>query len=160
MCDNFASSRMRRIDIFVSSPEDVRKEPALVERSICSISAEFHDPVTITYSNWRKSGRQEDKIPVQGKNGSEEGRSWLFPCFWEYQDSNLDKEYREQIPNTGSYDLVVSILWSRLGTKISSACVMPDGSQPHAANQHEVAWGLDQLKATPSVPYLRINPNQ
>jgi hypothetical protein len=109
---------MRRIDIFVSSPEDVRKERTLVERSIRSIAAEFDVPVTVTYSNWRKSGRPEDRIPVQGKNGSEEGRSWLFPCFWEYQDSNLDKEYREQIPNTGSYDLVVSILWSRLGTRI------------------------------------------
>src|SRR6516225_7606766 len=151
---------MRGIDIFVSSPEDVRKERTLVERSIRSIAAEFDVPVTVTYSNWRKSDRPEDRIPVQGKNGSEDGRSWLFPCFWEYQDSNLDKEYREQIPNTGSYDLVVSILWSRLGTRISSACVMPDGGQPQSANEYEVAWVLDQLKRTPGFPELRIYRNQ
>ena len=60
---------MRRIDIFVSSPEDVRKERALVERSIRSIAAEFDVPVTVTYSNWRKAGQPKDRIPVQGKNG-------------------------------------------------------------------------------------------
>jgi len=151
---------MRRIDIFVSSPEDVRKERTLVERSIRSIAAEFDVPVTVTYSNWRRSSRPEDRIPVPSKNGSEEGRSWLFPCFWEYQDSNLDKEYREQIPNTGSYDLVVSILWSRLGTRISSACVMPDGGQPQSANEYEVAWVLDQSARTPGFPELRIYRNQ
>src|ERR1700746_2734876 len=137
---------MRRIDIFVSSPEDVRKERTLVERSIRSIAAEFDVPVTVTYSNWRKSGRREDRIPVQGKNGSEDGRSWLFPCFWEYQDSNLDKEYREQIPNTGSYDLVISILWSRLGTRISSALGMPDGRPAPNAKEEEIGWGLGSLK--------------
>jgi hypothetical protein len=151
---------MRNIDIFVSSPEDVRKERSVVERSIRAIAAEFDVPVTVTYSNWRKTIRPEDIIPVQGKNGSDEGRSWLCPCFWEYQDSNLDKDYREQIPNTGSYDLVISILWSRLGTRISSACVMPDGSQPETANEYEVAWVLDQLKRTPGFPELRIYRNQ
>src|ERR1700682_3296025 len=151
---------MRRIDIFVSSPEDVRKERTLVERAIRSIAAEFDVPITVSYSNWRKTVRTEDKISIQSKNGSEEGRSWLCPCFWEYQDSNLDKAYREQIPNTGSYDLVISILWSRLGTRISSAFVMPDGSQPRTANEYEVAWVLDQLKRTPGFPELRIYRNK
>ncbi|HEV3211648.1 MAG TPA: ATP-binding protein, partial [Chthoniobacterales bacterium] len=150
---------MRRIDIFVSSPEDVRKERSLVERSIRSIAAEFGVPITVTYSNWRRTVRAEDKIPLLGKNGSEEGRSWLCPCFWEYEDSNLDKDYQEQIPNTGSYDLVVSILWSRLGTRISSALVMPDGGQPQTANEYEVAWVLDQLKRTAGFPELRIYRN-
>src|SRR6516225_2666333 len=147
---------MRKIDIFVSSPEDVRRECCVVERSIRTIAAEFDVPVTVTYSNWRKGIKPEDLVPIQGKNGSDEDKSWLCPCFWEYQDSNLDKEYREQIPNTGSYDLVVSILWSRLGTRISSACVMPDGSQPQSANEYEVAWVLDQLTRTPGFPKLRI----
>src|SRR3984893_8397567 len=151
---------MRRIDIFVSSPEDVRKERTLVERAIRSIAAEFDVPITVSYSNWRKTVRTEDKISIQGKNGSEEGRSWLCPCFWEYQDSNLDKEYQEQIPNTGSYDLVISILWSRLGTRVSPAIVMPDGSQPRTANEYEVAWVLDQLKRTPGFPELRIYRNK
>ena len=67
---------------------------------------------------------------------------------------------REQIPNTGSYDLVISILWSRLGTKVSPAFVMPDGSQPKTANEYEIGWVLDQLNRTPGFPELRVYRNR
>ena len=156
LCGNTLPLRMRRIDIFVSSPEDVQTERTLVERSIRSIAAEFSVPVTVTYSNWLRKLNPEDKIAAQAFNGSEEGKSWLCPCFWEYQDLELDQDYRERIPNTGSYDLVISILWSRLGTRISPAVVMPDGSRPQNANDYEIAWVLDQLNRTPGFPELRV----
>jgi Novel STAND NTPase 1 len=151
---------MRRIDIFVSSPEDVRAERILVERSIRSIAAEFSVPITVTYSNWLRRLSAEDKVAAQSVNGRDEGRSWLCPCFWEYQDFGLDQDYRERIPNTGSYDLVISILWSRLGTKISPAFVMPDGSRPQTVNEYEIAWVLDQLNRTPGFPELRVYRNR
>jgi hypothetical protein len=151
---------MRRIDIFISSPEDVQAERILVERSIRSIAAEFSVPITVTYSNWQRRLSAEDKFAAQSVNGCEEGKSWLYPCFWEYQDFGLDQDYRERIPNTGSYDLVVSILWSRLGTKISPAFVMPDGSRPQTANEYEIAWVLDQLNRTPGFPELRVYRNR
>src|ERR1700730_4581018 len=151
---------MRRIDIFISSPEDVQAERILVERSIRSIAAEFSVPITVTYSNWQRRLSAEDKFAAQSVNGCEEGRSWLYPCFWEYQDFGLDQDYRERIPNTGSYDLVVSILWSRLGTKISPAFVMPDGSRPQTANEYDIAWVLDQLNRTPGFPELRVYRNR
>ncbi len=151
---------MRRIDIFVSSPEDVQAERSLVERSIRSIAAEFSVPVTVTYSNWLRKLNPEDRIAAQALNGSEEGKSWLCPCFWEYQDFELDQDYQERIPNTGSYDLVISILWSRLGTKISPAFVMPDGSRPQNVNDYEIAWVLDQLNRTPGFPELRVYRNR
>jgi hypothetical protein len=110
---------MRRIDIFVSSPEDVQLERSLVERTIRAVAGEFSVPVTVTYSNWLRRLDPSDKVAAQSANGSEDGRTWLCPCFWEYRDSEMDQEYREQIPNTGSYDLVISILWSRLGTRLS-----------------------------------------
>ena len=34
------------------------------------------------------------------------------------------------IPNTGKFDLVISILWSRLGNLLSPTLRMPDGSTP------------------------------
>ncbi|MBV8142123.1 MAG: AAA family ATPase, partial [Verrucomicrobia bacterium] len=151
---------MRRIDIFVSSPEDVRKERSLVERTIRAVALEFGVPITVTYSNWLRQHHRSNKISTTGTNGSEEGRTWLCPCFWEYRDSGLDQEYREQIPNTGSYDLVISILWSRLGTRISPAFVMPDGSQPKTANEYEIGWVLDQLNRTPGFPELRVYRNR
>jgi hypothetical protein len=151
---------MRRIDIFVSSPEDVQKERSLVERTIRAVAAEFGVPITVTYSNWLRHHQPSDKIAAQSANGSEDGRTWLCPCFWEYKDSELDQEYREQIPNTGSYDLVISILWSRLGTRLSPAFIMPDGSQPKTANEYEIAWVLDQVKRSPGFPELRVYHNR
>src|SRR3984893_3665213 len=151
---------MRRIDIFVSSPEDVQKERSLVERTIRAAAAEFGVPITVTYSNWLRHHQPSDKIAAQSANGSEDGRTWLCPCFWEYKDFELDQEYREQIPNTGSYDLVISILWSRLGTRLSPAFIMPDGSQPKTANEYEIAWVLDQVKRSPGFPELRVYRNR
>ena len=160
ICGIAVTQKMRRIDIFVSSPEDVQVERSLVERSIRVIAAEFRVPITVTYSNWLRRLSAEDKVAAQSVNGCEEGRSWLYPCFWEYQDFGLDPDYRERIPNTGSYDLVISILWSRLGTKISSAFVMPDGSRPQTANDYEIAWVLDQLNRTPGFPELHVYRNR
>jgi chromosome segregation ATPase len=150
---------MRRIDIFVSSPEDVQKERSLVERTIRAVADEFSVPITVTYSNWLREHIPLDKIAVPSANGSEDGRTWLCPCFWEYRDTELDQEYREQIPNTGSYDLVISIIWSRLGTRLSPAFVMPDGSQPKAASEYEIGWVLDQVNRTPGFPELRVYRN-
>ncbi len=152
--------KVRTIDIFVSSPEDVQKERSLVERVIRSIAAECGVPVTVNYSNWLRKVNPSDKVPVQNTNGSDEGRTWLRPCFWEYQNSNLDKDYHEQIPNTGSYDLVISILWSKLGTKLSPAFIMPDGTTPKTPNEYEIAWVLDQLVRTPGFPELHVYRNR
>jgi hypothetical protein len=151
---------VRKIDIFVSSPDDVQKERSLVERVIRSIAAEFGVPVTVNYSNWLRKVNPSDKVPAQNTNGLDEGRTWLRPCFWEYQNSTLDQDYREQIPNTGSYDLVVSILWSKLGTKLSPAFIMPDGTTPKTANEYEIAWVLDQLARTPDFPELHVYRNR
>ncbi len=150
---------MRRIDIFVSSPEDVQKERSLVERTIRAVADEFSVPITVTYSNWLREHIPLDKTAVPSTNGSEDGRTWLCPCFWEYGDTELDQDYREQIPNTGSYDLVISIIWSRLGTRLSNAFVMPDGSQPKVASEYEIGWVLDQVNRTPGFPELRVYRN-
>jgi hypothetical protein len=150
---------MRRIDIFVSSPEDVQKERSLVERTIRAVADEFSVPITVTYSNWLREHIPLDKAAVPSANGSEDGRTWLCPCFWEYGNTELDQDYREQIPNTGSYDLVISIIWSRLGTRLSNAFVMPDGSQPKIASEYEIGWVLDQVNRTPGFPELRVYRN-
>ena len=152
--------RMRRIDIFVSSPADVQKERSLAERLIRSIAAEFNVPVTVSYSNWLRRISPSDKVAALGANGFEGDRSLLCPCFWEYQDLKSEQNYRERIPNPGQYDLVICILWSRLGTRISPAFVMPDGSQPTSATEYEIAWVLDQANRTPGFPKLHVYRNR
>ena len=109
---------MRRIDIFVSSRRDVRKERAVAERLIRSVAAEFSLPIKASYSNWLRAPDREDKVAAERVNCSlAESPFLLCPCFWEYEDWKPKDTYREQVPNTGQYDLVISLLWFRLGTK-------------------------------------------
>ena len=131
-----------------------------MERVIRSVAAESGVPVTVNYSNWLRKLNVSDKVPAQIGTVSDEGRTWLRPCFWEYQCSKAEHEYQEQIPNTGSYDLVICILWSRLGAKLSPAFIMPDGTTPRHATEYEIAWVLDQINRTPGFPELRVYRNR
>jgi energy-coupling factor transporter ATP-binding protein EcfA2 len=149
---------MRKIDIFVSSPPDVQAERSVVERLIRSIAIEFNLPVTFTYSNRLRKSKPSDKIARRAAGGLEEGRPLLCPFIWEYGDFEPEQDNGERIPNTGQYDLVVCILWSRLG-KISPSFVMPDASRPTSATEYEIASALDQVKRTPDFPELHLYRN-
>jgi AAA ATPase domain len=151
---------MRRISIFVSSPADVQKERCLVERLVRSIAAEFDVPVIVSYSNWLRKQSLSNKVIVRDAKGLEEGGLLLCPCFWEYQDFESEQDYREWIPNTGQYNLVISILWSRLGTRVAPSFVLPDGSQPNSATEYEIAWAIDQTNRTPGFPELHVYRNR
>jgi energy-coupling factor transporter ATP-binding protein EcfA2 len=151
---------MRRIDILVSSSEDVQNERVVAERSIRSVAAELDVSVSVSYSNWPVRLKQEDAITPQAANDDREASLLLGPYFWEHQDSKTEPEYCEQILNPGQYDLVICILWSQLGTRSASMFVMPDGSPPRSATDYEVAWVLDQSKRTPGFPGLHVYRNR
>ena len=144
---------MRTIDIFVSSPADVQKERAAAEQLIRSVAAEFNLSINVSYSNPLRGSKEEDEISVEREDSGDESTLVLCPCFWEYPELEGD-DFREQIPNTGQYDLVICILWSRLRNALAEKCVMPDGSRPGSATEYEVAWALDQSKRTPGFPGL------
>src|SRR5258707_3720115 len=150
---------MRTIDIFVSSPADVQKERAVAEQLIRSVAAEFNLPINVSYSNPLRGSKEEDEINVEREDVGDESTLVLCPCFWEYPELEGDN-FLEQIPNTGQYDLVICILWSRLGTALAQKCVMPDGGRPRSATDYEVAWVLDQSKRTPGFPGLHVYRNQ
>jgi hypothetical protein len=136
---------MRRIDIFVSSRRDVRKERAVAERIIRSVAAEFSLPVSASYSNWLRAPDREGKAAAERANGSpSESAFSVCPCFWEYEDWKPKDTYREEIPNSGQYDLLICLLWSQLGTRPAPISIMPDGSEPRSAMHYEIAWVLDR----------------
>src|SRR6266403_310947 len=151
---------MRRIDILVSSCEDVQNERSVAERSIRSVAAELDVSVSVSYSNWLRRLNQENKTTAQAANDDREGTLFIGPYFWEHQDSKTEPEYREHILNPGQYDLVICILWSRLETRAAPMFVMPDGSPPRYATEYEVAWVLDQSKRTPGFPMLHVYRNR
>jgi energy-coupling factor transporter ATP-binding protein EcfA2 len=150
---------MRKIDIFVSSPADVQRECAVAEQLIRSVAAEFNLPINVSYSNPLRGSKEGDEITVERKDFGDESTLVLRPCFWEYPELEGD-DFREQIPNTGQYDLVICILWSRLGTALVQKRVMPDGGRPRSATDYEVGWVLDQSKLTPGFPGLHVYRNR
>src|SRR5215469_11953287 len=150
---------MRKIDIFVSSRCDVQKERCLADRIIRSIAAEFNLPVTVSYSNWLRRRRRQAETNKQNLSFPGEG-PLLCPCFWEHQDLTSEEDCKEHIPNTGQFDLVICILWSRLGAKPAPSLVMPDGSEPKSPTDYEIAWALDETKRTPGFPALRVYRNR
>jgi hypothetical protein len=150
---------MRTIDIFVSSPADVQTERAIAEQLIRSVAAEFNLPINVSYSNPPRGSKEEDEMRVEREGFGDESALVLCPHFWEYPELEGD-DFLEHIPNTGQYDLVICILWSRLGNALAQKCVMPDGSRPSSATDYEVAWALDQSKLTPGFPGLHIYRNR
>jgi hypothetical protein len=149
---------MRTIDVFVSFPADVRKEYAVAEQLIRFAAAEFNLPINVSYSNPLRGSKAED-ASVGRKDFGDESTPVLCPRFWEYPEFEGD-DFLEQIPNTGRYDLVICILWSRLGTAALQNCVMPDGSRPRSATEYEIAWALDQAKRTSGSPVLHVYRNR
>jgi KaiC/GvpD/RAD55 family RecA-like ATPase len=151
---------MRRIDILISSSEDVQKERSVAERLIRWVATELDVPVSVSYSNWLRGPKQENKTVARPASDNREDGLLLCPYFSEHQDSKAEPEYGEHILNPGQYDLVICILWSRLGTRSAPMFVMPDGSPPRSATEYEVAWVLDQSERTPGFPGLHVYRNR
>jgi energy-coupling factor transporter ATP-binding protein EcfA2 len=150
---------MKRIDILVSTSEEVQKERILAEQSIRRVAAELGVPVSVSYSDWLRRSKPENETSRPGSENREDGLL-LCPHFQEHQNSKPDAERCERILNPGQYDLVINILWSQLGTRSSPMFVMPDGNQPGSATEYEIAWALDQSKRTPGFPELRVYRNR
>ena len=149
------ASRMRTIRVFVSSPGDVQKERKLADILIRSVAAEFGVPVSVTYSNFLRSNEIFSTALE-----SDDGTLVLCPYFLEYQRVTPDEGYQEQIRNPAEFDLVICILWSRLGTQLAPKFVLPDGSRPRSGTDYEIAWALYQSDQTLGVPTLYVYRNR
>jgi len=88
---------MSAYKIFISSPGDVGRERHLAEPVIRRVAAEF-----------------QDRVEVQ-------------PYFWEYESMESTRDYQENIPLTSDFDLVMCILWKRLGSPLSVKHERPIG---------------------------------
>ena len=127
---NAGCAMMKTIRVFVSSTGDVQKERHVAERVMRSIAAEFNLPVSASYSIFQRLA-EEDGGPENGAPKTEPDNYSplvLCPYFLEHQRLQLDGGYQGTIPNTAEFDLVICILWSRLGTLLGPTLRMPDGS--------------------------------
>jgi hypothetical protein len=98
----------RKIRIFISSPADVQRERHVSERVIQRLSDDYSQHVI------------------------------LDPYFWEYEPMRVSQGFQSQIEPTSSFDLVICILWSRLGTPL----VGPDGRAYKSGTEYEIDSAL------------------
>jgi serine/threonine protein kinase len=131
---------MRTVRVFVSSTGDVQKERYVAERVMHSIAAEFNLPVSTSRSNFLRLAEEDDARKSEQEN---EGALALCLFFWEYQSFRPEADYLGQIPKTAEFDLVVCVLWSRLGTLLAPTLKMPDGSEATSGTEYEIGWALD-----------------
>src|SRR5277367_4635558 len=107
----------QHLRIFVSSPGDVDKEREIAQRVIRRLTAEF-------------AGR----IDVSG-------------FFWEYEPKRLTKDFQEQIPPPSNFDVLVCILWSRLGTPLDPIKhKRTDGTPYSSGTEYEVENAVESFR--------------
>jgi serine/threonine protein kinase len=148
---------MRTIRVFISSTGDVQKERILADRVIRSVAANFNLPVSDSYSTFQRLA--EDYGGPNTEACENQGPVVLCPYFLEYQRSGSDAVNQGRIPNTAEFDLVISILWSRLGALPDPTLKMPDGSSAGSGTEYEIAWALDHAKQNRGVPPLHVYRN-
>jgi hypothetical protein len=109
--------------IFVSSPGDVGRERHLAEQVIRRVAAQF-----------------EVRVEVQ-------------PYFWEYEPMEATRDYQENIPLTSAFDLVICILWKRLGSPLSVKHQRHDGGRWRSGTEFELVTALESKKTrgTPDI---------
>lgn len=98
---------MDSMQIFVSSPGDVAQERTLARRVIERLQGEF------------------------------DLRAQIEAIFWEHEPLSATAGFQEQIVPPSHTDIVVCILWSRLGTRLPPRFVRPDGTRYNSGTEFE-----------------------
>jgi tetratricopeptide (TPR) repeat protein len=98
---------VRQLQIFISSPGDVFEERAIAQRVIERLQSEYA------------------------------GRVVLQPILWEHEPLVASSTFQEQIIRPSETDVVVSILWSRLGTRLPKGFTREDGSRYDSGTEYE-----------------------
>jgi tetratricopeptide (TPR) repeat protein len=105
------------IRIFISSPGDVFEERTLAQRVIERVQAEFA------------------------------GRAVLEPVFWEHEPLLATDTFQVQISRPAEADVMIAILWSRLGTRLPKDFTRKDGSRYESGTEFEFEDAVEGFRA-------------
>jgi WD40 repeat protein len=108
----------KQVRIFVASPGDVGQERLIARRVIDRLQGEFQNVIEI------------------------------IPILWEHEPLRATAHYQEELMNPSEADIVVSILWSRLGTRLPGQFVREDGSSFASGTEWEFEVSADSFKKT------------
>ena len=104
---------MKTLQVFISSPGDVYEERTLANRVIDRIQSEFI------------------------------GRVVLEPVLWEHEPLVATSTFQHQIVKPSDTDIVIAILWSRLGTRLPKEFTRPDGSRYESGTEYEFEEAIE-----------------
>ena len=116
------------VRIFFSSPGDVKMERETAKRIVDRLQSEIG------------------------------GRVAIQPYFWEHEVMVATKDYQQNIPSMDDFDIVVCILWSRLGTPLDpERHPKPGGGGFASGTEYEfvTAMKAHELKGTPDIFVFR-----
>lgn len=126
-------SPIPKIRIFISSPGDVGREREATRRVIDRLQSEFAEHVT------------------------------LDPYFWEWEPVDFSHDYQSQIPSTADFDIVICLLWSKLGSRLGEQYKLPPDGEETASSgtQYELMQALHGKQQHPQgLPDLLVWVNK
>jgi tetratricopeptide (TPR) repeat protein len=109
---------VKKLQIFISSPGDVFEERAIAQRVIERLQSEYV------------------------------GRVVLQPVLWEHEPLVASSTFQDQIIRPSETDVVVSILWSRLGTRLPKGFTREDGSRFDSGTEYEFEDAIAAFRKT------------
>ena len=107
---------MRKLQFFISSPGDVCEERALASRVIERLQSEYM------------------------------GRVALETVLWEHEPLVATSTFQVQLVKPSETDVVISILWSRLGTRLPAAFTRADGSRYESGTEYEFEEAMEGFR--------------
>ncbi|MDH3747975.1 MAG: tetratricopeptide repeat protein [Gammaproteobacteria bacterium] len=107
---------MKKLRIFISSPGDVFEERAIAQRVVQRLQSEYI------------------------------GRVVLEPVLWEHEPLVATANFQDQIIRPSDTDVVISILWSRLGTRLPKGFTRPDGSRYDSGTEYEFEDAIEGFR--------------
>jgi WD40 repeat protein/tetratricopeptide (TPR) repeat protein len=118
----------KKLRIFFSSPGDVKMERETARKIVGRLQQEAGDAISIE------------------------------PYFWEHEAMSATRDYQQNIPEMSAFDVVVCMLWSRLGTPLHpERHPRPDGGFFESGTEYEFFTALSAFKAngTPNILVFR-----
>jgi len=107
---------LKTLRFFISSPGDVFEERAIASRVIERLQGEYI------------------------------GRVVLEPVLWEHEPLVATSTFQHQIVKPSETDVVIAILWSRLGTKLPEQFKRPDGSRYESGTEYEFEEAMEGFR--------------
>ena len=109
---------LKTLRIFISSPSDVAEERLIARRVIGRLDSQMGDVLH------------------------------LEAVFWEHHPLLATSSFQEQLPNPSEMDIVLSIVWSRLGTVLPDHIRRPDGTTYASGTEFEFEDAMEGHRRT------------